>query len=164
MKTIKLTQGAEAIVDDEDYLWLSKSKWYLSNTGYAVRQVSAGYYKQTLLAMHRAIYIKKYGEIPEGKEIDHINSIRLDNRQINLDAVTRGQNMANRKANKKSTSPYKGVIWHKASSKWLVKINVSGKRIHLGIFTSEIEAAKAYDTAAIKYRGEYARTNLKGEA
>lgn len=57
------------------------------------------------------------------------------------------------------SSTFIGVCWHKATQKWAAKIGINGKRVHLGIFSDEIEAAKAYNSAAIQYRGLNARLN-----
>jgi len=57
-------------------------------------------------------------------------------------------------------SKYKGVHWHKLHKKWAARITFERKQIHLGYFLSEIEAAKAYDRAAIKYHGEFAYLNF----
>lgn len=65
----------------------------------------------------------------------------------------------NCKSYKNSSSKYKGVTWYKEREKWMVRININKKHIFLGYFESEIEAAKAYNDAAIKYYGEYARLN-----
>jgi hypothetical protein len=58
-----------------------------------------------------------------------------------------------------TSSIYKGVYWNTGCNKWLAKIGVNRKRIHLGVFACEKEAAKAYNRAAIKYFGEFARLN-----
>ena len=57
-------------------------------------------------------------------------------------------------------SIYKGVSWRKDRNRWLVRIMFRGKRIYLGCFKDEIEAARIYDQAAKKYFGEFARCNF----
>lgn len=58
------------------------------------------------------------------------------------------------------SSKYKGVHWHKINKKWRAAISAGDNKIHLGMFTSELEAAKCYDLAAEKLYGEFARLNL----
>ena len=91
--------------------------------------------------------------------VDHINRNSLDNRKANLRPVTAMQNTWNTKR-KGGTSRFKGVTWNKREKKWKVQLAHKWKSIHLGLFTDEIEAAKTYDEAAKKYRGEFAVLNF----
>lgn len=145
MKEIILKSGEKALVDDEDYELLNKFKWQYQ-LGYAVRNIK--------VYMHRDII-----KTEEGLETDHINGNKLDNRKENLRKVTQSQNQANRKKGKNKSSIYKGVIWHKRRNHWLAQITINRKKIYLGSFNNEIDAAKAYNEAAIKYFGEFARLN-----
>lgn len=92
--------------------------------------------------------------------IDHIDGDGSNNRIANLREATNAENMRNRGGNKNTTSQYCGVSWHRQTSKWLARIMLFGKRTHLGSFTDEIEAAKAYDVAALKLHGNFARLNF----
>jgi len=163
MRYIKLTQGQKAIVDDEDYDWLSGYKWfalyYLSVKSFrAVRGTWDGKKKRTIL-MHRIIL-----NAPQGKQVDHINHDTLDNRKNNLRIVTSQQNHFNRRSDRNTSSRYKGVSWNKNKHKWKAYIARGGKSYHLGCFKNEKTAALAYDKAALKLFGEYALINFPEES
>lgn len=157
VKYIKLSQGKEAIVDDEEYDKLNKYKWYYSH-GYAVRNVRVDENKRKSVRMHRVI-----ADTPKDKFTDHINGNKLDNRKSNLRNVNNAQNTKNAEKRASATSKYKGVFYFKRRNdvhgKWAARIQNDGKSIRLGYFDSEISAALAYNDAAIKYHKEYARLN-----
>jgi hypothetical protein len=101
---------------------------------------------------------------PEGILVDHQNSNPLDNRRANLRLATHAQNMHNRqKIQKKTSSRFVGVCFEKQKQRWIVYITNLRKRIYLGRFKNEIDAARAYDRAALKYFGEFARLNFPRE-
>ena len=106
--------------------------------------------------MHRQII-----HIPQGMVSDHINRKTLDNRKQNLRPATISQNLCNRPKRKaKTRSKYKGLEWDKIQRKWKARIQFNNRKIYLGSFNSEIDAAKAYDSAAKKYHGDFAATNF----
>ena len=114
------------------------------------------YGKQTLIYMHQEVI-----EVAEGMVVDHINHDGMDNREANLRAETHSQNMYHRKKRSGTTqSKYKGIYWRKKNLKWQALITFEKKRIYLGYFRNEIDAAKAYDRAARKYHGEFASLNF----
>ena len=92
-------------------------------------------------------------------QVDHKNHNRLDNRKENLRVCTPGQNSRNTRKPSNNKSGYKGVSWDASRNKWMVKIGLNRKAIHLGRYTSKKEAVKAYNEAAIKYHGEFACLN-----
>lgn len=146
-----------ALIDDEDYEYLSKFTWSLKKT-------STNEYprcniwingKRTSKQMHKLIF-------PNYKMIDHINGDGLDNTRKNLREVTKAQNNRNaRKASDATRSKYKGVCLDKGSKKnpFRAYITVDYKRINLGQYSTEEKAAEVYNQAAIKYFGEYAKVN-----
>ena len=150
MKYIKLSQNKKAKVDNEEYKNLSKYKWYFKN-GYAVRKEGA---YEPLIQMHRLIL-----GTPKGKDTDHINGNKLDNRKENLRIASRSENLRNTKKYKTNKSGFKGVCFYKRKNQWMVQIQVKSKKIHLGYFKDIKKAAKAYNKAAIEYHGEFAKIN-----
>lgn len=111
---------------------------------------------------HRLIFLFHYGYIP--KYLDHIDGDPLNNDISNIRETTTSQNGMNRKKNnsynsKTTSSIYKGVSWHRQRNKWWVRIQINGKRKSIGLFTSETDAARAYDDAANELFGEFARMN-----
>jgi len=165
MKTIPLTKGYFTKVDDEDYEEFASVRWYTAiikgkNRVYprarrAIRNVHGGK-RQKFIWLSREIV-----NAPKGKWVDHINGDTLDNRKSNLRICTPSGNAANREKPITNTSGYKGV--RKANSRkngWRAQIKVDGKFKHLGNFSSKKDAARAYNKAAKKYRGEFARPNI----
>lgn len=151
MKEIALTQGKVALVDDEDYeRILLAGPWtfdgrYARGTAYKGGQP----YK---VRMHQLI-AGVSGEV----EIDHIDGDKLNNRKCNLRACTRGENQRNRGPTKASATGIKGVSIE--GRKFLCQIQVEGIKTRLGTFDCPLEAARAYDEAALSNFGEFAWLN-----
>lgn len=158
MKEIQLTKGLVAIVDDKDFEELSKYKWSASHDGksfYACRSFGYKDGKQKKIKMHRQIL----GDKCVGLQVDHINMNTLDNRRENLRACTKSQNMMNRGKTAKNTSGFKGAKkWHKGG--FVASITVMQKVKTIGYYDTVEEAARAYDEAAKRLHGEYARLNF----
>lgn len=133
MKQIKLTQDKVALVDDKDFDWLNQWKWYFdSSTGYATRKDPNKVY------LHRLI-----NNTPQGKQTDHINRDRLDNRRENLRTVTPTLNMQNSSTRNTNKSGFKGIWFWKQRNKWEVSITANYKKIHLGLFKDIKDAIEA---------------------
>lgn len=110
--------------------------------------------------LHQIIWFLHHGCIP--KEIDHINQDKHDNRIENLRACSRRQNTGNTTLRTTNTSGYKGAFFARHANKWRASIKVNTRAIHLGYFNDPLDAARAYDAAAIRYFGEFACTNKVG--
>lgn len=159
---IKLTQGKSTLVDNDTYEWASKYKWYAAhwkdNMFYAQRggkQVNKK--REQHISLHRDIMKPKKYEV-----VDHINGNTLDNRKCNLRVCSAKDNSRNQtKLSKNNTSGYKGVSWDKNANKWIARIKVDKKLIHLGYFVDLIKATKAYDVAAKKHFKDFAFQNFK---
>ena len=159
VKEIPLSKGMIAIVDDCDYVWLSEWKWCVSHQGYAMRteyiQGSGRKHQMnSVYLMHRIIM-----NAPEGMCVDHINRDKLDNRRSNLRLATRAENLWNAGMSAANTSGYRGVYWLERRKCWLAKIFIQGKEIRLGQYDEAIDAAYAYNVAALKYMGSFAYQN-----
>ena len=159
-RRIALTQGQYAIVDPDDFPRLAKHKWRICKTKgknvlYAERSIRLPNGKYSRILMHRCLI-----NVTEGYVIDHINGDGLDNRKANLRLATVAQNAWNAKK-RNPRSGYKGVWFAKEKRLWRAAIVCNRKRIHLGYFSDRTTAAKAYDTAAKKYHGEFAVLNFE---
>ena len=106
--------------------------------------------------MHRFILGARKGEI-----VDHRNGDGLDNRRDNLRLCVGKENQGNRRLSKNNKSGYKGVCLDNRRGQWVATIYKNRKPIYLGSFNSAIDAANAYDNAAIGYFGDFALTNAK---
>lgn len=149
------------MLDDDDYEWLWRMGcWCFVSEGYAVkgaRQADPWPTGKTMY-MHRVI-LEHHGLLEGGKEVDHIDGNPLNNQKSNLRVVTQQQNNWNQHK-VTGTSQYKGVCWDKRAKKWMAYVSLDRKQKHLGYFTDEKEAAKAYDEAAKEHFGEYAKLNF----
>ena len=101
--------------------------------------------------VHRLVAMAFLPDWNENLQVDHVNGERSDNRLSNLRMVTPRENqMAFRRKHEGASSKFRGVSWHKRTQEWYASIKTDGNRQNLGCFTSEEDAAKAYNSAAIK--------------
>lgn len=155
IKLIPLTRGQNAIVDAVDYEWLNQWNW----TAMWSEDVANYYAVRKKPGVNRRFLIHRQLLGEHHRQVDHANGNTLDNRRQNLRPCTSSQNIANRRNQKNNKSGFKGVSWHSAAKKFMSCIGVNRRNIYLGVFVTKEDAARAYNEAAIKYFGEFARLN-----
>ena len=146
------------MVDDADFDWLNQWKWHIENSR------GKKYGRRSVMRKGNSMHREIMG-FPKGKEIDHIDGNGLNNQKENLRICTPLENHKNRVLNK--GRKYKGVFLCKRKNRikrWHTTIIHNHKKIFLGIFLTEIEGALAYNKAAEKLHGEFARLNEVGNA
>lgn len=149
MKTIELTRGYEAIVDDDDYSFLSQFKWSVSlaryNRPYALGRIGKG-----RVLMQRALL----GLTDRNTQVSFKNGNGLDCRRDNLRIASISQvRQWTHTKGKNSKSHYRGV--GKVKGGWSVHAN----HVYIGFFSDEFSAALAYDQAARAKFGQFASPN-----
>jgi hypothetical protein len=166
-RRILLTEGKFTIVDPADFYRLNSFYWLTCGKNdnlYAARLIRLKSGRLGTVLMHREIYFNcsnAHLSNLSRSVVDHRNTDSLDNRRANLRLATHSQNSCNSRRDKSNTySRYRGVSFSKRKGKWFAAIRANGRKLWLGYFDNEIDAARAYDTAARKYHGEFARLNF----
>lgn len=103
--------------------------------------------------MHQEVIGRHY-------KIDHKDGDGLNNQKINLRPCTDAQNQQNAFKRKGCSSKHKGVSWFARYGKWQCLIRPNKTKVSLGYFVHEDDAGLAYNAAAVKYYGEFARLNV----
>lgn len=156
MAAILISGNVVALVDDEDIPRVNGFTWssiYKDGIYYAVhtRRRKPGI-ERTAIYMH-CLILDWYGGI------DHADGDGLNNQRVNLRRCTSSQNGGNRRKQSGTSSQYKGVSWNTGKQRWRAHIQIDKKPIHLGWFTEEATAARAYNEAAITLFKDFARIN-----
>jgi hypothetical protein len=158
-RRIYLGEGEWTILDAEDYYRFSDFKWGIfADKGkcYVVCNIKLRPGPTSRARLHRELM-----NAPAGLHVDHRNSDGLDNRRANLRIATHAQNVQNRRKTKSKTSfRFIGVCFDRHRQEWTVHIGHNGRKLWLGRFNNEEDAAKAYDNAAVKYHKEFAHLNF----
>jgi hypothetical protein len=148
-------QQVVILVDDADYPAVSQYHWN-------VFAVHGNLYARSKIN-GKQVYLHRFLQPEILGLIDHANGNSLDNQRENIRAASYAQNSSNRGKNQtKTTSKYKGVFPDllPGRSGWSARICANRKKIYIGHYQSEIEAARAYDQAAQTLQGEYAVLNF----
>jgi hypothetical protein len=148
---ITLTKGYTAIIDVADLPLVRGGNWQANPQPHAT-------YAQRMMAgrarlMHRVIM----GE-PEGLLVDHIDGDGLNNRRSNLRTATQSQSQHNKGVQRNNTSGFKGVRWKADKGMWVARIDLHGKRKHVGYFGTAEDAHAAYCRASADLHGAFSRT------
>jgi hypothetical protein len=151
---VPLTQGKWTKIDIVDWPRASMFMWCSQQTqDGAWYAVGTPYGKQKPTGLHRFLL-----DAPDGREVDHWDGNGLNNTRRNLRVCTHVQNMANKAKWTEGPSKFKGVTV--SVDGWFAKISNHGLSIALGVFSSEVEAARVYDEAARQLYGEFSRPNI----
>ena len=152
---VTLTQGFVAVIDSDCVGLVDIGNWSAlngknNNTVYAQTGAVSSIGRKTTLSMHRLIT-----SCPSGFYVDHIDGNGLNNRLSNLRVCLNHQNQANAGVSSRNTSGKKGVHWHKSQNRWIARIKVGGKEVHLGCFKDMRDAEEAYRIASMQYHGKF---------
>lgn len=152
-----LATWKEIWIDDEDFDRVNKYNWCIGINNYVI---ATNIWKEngdrTSIRLARFILNLTDPEL----QVDHIDRNPFNNQKENLRVCKNYQNMWNQGPYK---GKYKGVCFHINRNKWISSISVHSKRIHLGSFDTEVEAARAYDEGSRKYHGEFGYLNFTKE-
>lgn len=162
MKTIPLTCGKVALVDDEWFDRLNKHNWQAVKMGrkghtqfwYAVRKAPAYDGKRRAIFMHREVSGAKRGWVVNHRDFDGLN-----NQNINLDVCTYAENSRYRRRKPRASSRFKGVSWNRFHKLWVARIASEETNYYLGSFDDELAAARAYNAKAKELFGDFAYLN-----
>lgn len=142
----------EFLVSSEDKHILEEYRWYLNPGGYFIANTKMVNSKREKIFLHRIIMnCKKH----DGLFIDHINGNKQDNRRQNLRIVSVSQNQMNKRKQSNNTSGFTGVYKHTYTGKWIARICLDKKMMHIGVYETKEAASKAYSQRATVLFGEF---------
>lgn len=151
-RTIMHKGEPRTILFDEADAEIANEKWSIVRVARTALYVARG---TPLVYLHRVLLGLVPGDV---RTCDHINGNGLDNRRSNLRIATRSEQQRNRGKSCAGSNTYKGTT--KRGARWYAQIEASGTKHWLGAFDTEIEAALAYNAAALRLHGKFARLNV----
>ncbi len=151
---ILLSDGNIAVCDGCQYELVRQHKWTSCKGKYAMFTDNSSNPRKTV-KLHNYIMPPMDGYV-----VDHINGNGLDCRSVNMRYASCKENCRNKSSKCNSTSCYLGVSIDRSRNQWITSIQVDGQSKHLGRYDDEVEAAIAYDKAAVEYYGQFARLNF----
>lgn len=163
MRLVPLTRGLFAKVDDQDYERVAALSWYARFVKTKSRTIFYATRTQRIpnstqkVTIHMHSFILNY----DGCDvIDHFDDDGLNNQRSNLSVIPQSYNLARARKQAGRSSPFKGVSWYPLRDKWRVRVKLNGIEHFVGYFSSEVDAATAYNFAALGLFGEFARMNI----
>ena len=165
MRRMLLSRRLFVKVDDEMFNVLKKHTWTVDGKGYAIRilnedEIAKNDDGHKHVRMHRFIFEHYNGPISDEMVVDHIDGDTLNNQISNLRLASVGENLMNKKKKEGGSSKYKGV--DKFKGKWRARIAFNKNQIHVGMFDTEEEAARAYTKTKFLFK-EFAKLNFPEE-
>jgi hypothetical protein len=160
MKFLATNSTRFASVLDEHWDRLSKFKWF--DNGRVIFRSITSSTKRNQYGVKANEYITLSNEVMMTRKVkyDHKNRDYLHNLPENLRVCNSSQNAMNRVKRTRTSSKYLGVSWKRLNKKWQAQIVKDRKKIYIGLFESEIDAAKAFDKKAFELYGEFAVLNF----
>jgi hypothetical protein len=166
MKTIPLSKGKVAIVDQDMYDHIVSHRWKFYFADQGKSQDHRGYAKRAVddARLHRLVLRFHGVDIPPGMDVDHKNGDRLDNRFENLQLLSRRENLLKKKRNYVNETGYRGVIVRRdgrsSGTRYRAYVNHEGRTYYNGMHGTAEEAARAHDELAKQLQGDLANLNF----
>jgi len=160
MISFPVTTGEVAWISDED-ADLARLTWRRSTHGHLQRHVRHGKGLRSNQDLARTIMERLLARpLTAADIVEHVDGDLLNNRRENLRLLGKSALRQRDPLRHNNTSGYTGVSFDRKRQRWKAYISLQGKRKHLGRFPTPIQAACAYNEAALRSFGEHARLNV----